>query len=379
MRDELERAIRSFNEGLPEVLKSGRKRPRAETPRQCARALLRDIALEERAIGLSVENAADSELVVLATSVDSAAVAATSFCQLLCILQDACKVHPLAYRELRAPLWWFERWTAAPVTERDQLDWWFRQCEFSFFDRKMLCLDDQTLAAAAAKLLPKNALTSRQRALIDGVSRGVCGIFAVRQRRSQTMLLEHLETGAHYEIREHPARHTFDESCILLGRLIQLPEIGWIRSPGSIYWSGDEEGRSTLARVAQAPKPDQYPSILVELVIAAIFGERDLPRRIPPAESPSDARFILNPFPEMTPQADSATARLPEIALEMGVPDLVRYLEMSETPVDEVLKAWLDALREQADLASPRWGADHDAKQSRHRDKGEPPKYRRQR
>src|SRR5690348_4940234 len=71
MHDEVEKAIRSYYDfmGMPNPV--GR-RPRSETFRESAGALLRDIGLEERGIEVVVDTAPDGQPVVLAMPLDPA-------------------------------------------------------------------------------------------------------------------------------------------------------------------------------------------------------------------------------------------------------------------------------------------------------------------
>jgi len=47
-------------------------------------------------------------------------------------------------------------------------------------------------------------------------------------------------------MQEHHAEREYPEGCIVAGRLIPCPEIGWIRSPGSMIWSSKDGSRSSM-------------------------------------------------------------------------------------------------------------------------------------
>jgi hypothetical protein len=228
-----------------------------------------------------------------------------------------------------------------------------RRLEFSMFDRKMLSLDDETFAVSAAKRLPKKAFTPRQHALLDGIGKSVCGFFVVRERQSQTTVLEHIGTNARYEIREYNLEHEYDEGWVIAGRLIPLPEIGWIRSPGTIVYSVSDRSRSALTELRLEAKTDAYPSIVVELEMA-IFDRENLPRLVRPAPSRKDAERMLHDFHEsalesgLARERPDATALLPEVVSKMAGPDVGPHVGVVDTRVDDVLGQWIAALREQA-------------------------------
>jgi hypothetical protein len=339
MHDEVETAVRSWNRMVAACPIPLGKRRRCETPRESVGALLQEIALEERGIDVVVETALDGRPVVLAMPVDPALATVHSYIRLLDMLDHEFEDDLLVCLEREAADWWFDSWSSSSTTELEEDLQDVRKLEFSLFDRSMLSLDDETIAAAAAQRLPENALTPRQRALVEGANVGVCGCFVVRQRRSHMILLEDVETGAGYEIHEYSEEHECDEGCVVAGRLIPMAEIGWIRSPSAVYWTATGEERSTLAKIARNAKGASYPSIVVELVKAAMRGE-ELPRFVRPAPSREEAAQFLEDFDES-----------------------VSDFRGGEVQVDEVLKDWCRALREQSGSRS--WGADHDAAQSR--------------
>lgn len=337
MHDEVEQVIRSLNDFIAKSPIPFRKRQRCETARESAGDLLREIALEERGIELLVATEHGGTPVVLARSIHPALAAVQSYLQLLDLLEQPFRADPLVWVEREAGHWWFDTWSAPPRTAVEEDLHGTRRREFSLFDRRMLSLDDETIAAAAAQRLPEKALTPRQRALIDGVRAGVCGFFVVRQRRSHMMLLEDVETGACYEIHEHIEEHDCDEGCVMAGRLIPMSTIGWIRSPSSVYWTADAEARATLARGLRDAKGASYPTVVTEIVKATLFGEK-VPRSVPPAPSRRMAADFLDDCDELLSNARGDAMQ-----------------------VDEALRGWLCALSEQ----SRGWGADHDAAQSR--------------
>jgi len=290
--------------------------------------------------------------VVLATPIDPALATVHSYMRLLDMLDREFRDDPLVCSEREAADWWFDTWSAPSTTELEQALHDVRKLEFSLFDRSMLSLDDETIAAAAVQRLPENALTPRQRALVEGASAGVCGCFVVRQRRSRMILLEDVESGARYEVHEHCEQDECDEGCVVTGRLIPMAEIGWIRSPSAVYWAVDGEKRSTLAGIVRKAKGASYPSVRVELVRAALRSE-EVPRFVRPAPSRKMAAEFVDDFN-----------------------DLASYARAGEMQVDEVLKDWVSALREQSGRTSHRWGSDYDAAQSRN-DKGKRSRRRR--
>jgi hypothetical protein len=337
MHDEVEQVMRSFNDFIARSPFPFRKRQRCKTARESAGHLLREIALEERGIELLVATEHGGPPVLLARSIDPALAAVRSYLQLLDLLDQAFKADPLVWLEREAGNWWFEIWSAPPRTAVEEDLQRMRRQEYLFFDRRMLSLDDETIAAAAVQRLPEKALTPRQRALIDGVSAGVCGFFVVRQRRSQMMLLEDVETGACYEIHEHTEERDCDEGCVVAARLIPMSAIGWIRSPSSVYWAADAEAPASLARDLRAAKGAAYPTVVGEILKATLRGEK-VPRSIPPAPSRRMAADFLSDCDELVSNALGGAMH-----------------------VDQALRGWLCALIEQ----SRGWGADHNAAQSR--------------
>jgi len=355
--------VRSLTDALGPI--PSRRKPRGEAPRESAAALLREIALEERGIEVVVDTAPNGEPVLLAMPIDPAQAVVLSYIQLLEILEPGLRADLLCSLEHDAAYWWFDTWAAPPRTEREEFLHHIRKLEFSLFDRAMLSLHHETIAVVRARRLP-TALTPRQRALLDCVTEGICGVFVVRQRRAAMTVLEDVMTGARYEIHEHDVEQEYDEGCLGVGRLVAVPEIGWIRSPGSIIWSPDDDTLSAVQRILHEANSGAYASIVVELVIAVLHGEK-VPRLVRPAQSRIKAQKMLDDFHRyavdfgLAREFAAASALLPEIMSEMGEPALAPYLEVVETTVDEVLKAWLSALGKQAGVTAQSWCAEHDA------------------
>jgi hypothetical protein len=235
----------------------------------------------------------------------------------------------------------------------------------------MLSLRDVTLAAAAARDLPDKALTPRQGALLEGAGRSVCGVFVVRQRRGPMTLLQDIDSGVRYEIREHNMEAEYGEGSAVTGRLIPIREIGWIRSPGSIISSQASDQTLSFLTRALRRRRDNYRSIVIEMLNAVLRGEK--PRRfVQPAPSREMAAETSNDFAELMlteglgRQDTAASAPGREAVSELGAPDLASNFDAVDIEVDEVIKGWLLALREQAEFTPNRWGVDHDAAQRRH-------------
>ena len=195
--DALSRESRALHERFDREL---REVPKLRKDARCdatesVQLLLSEIAMEERGLELVFERSAAGPPLALSRPLDPVLGAALSFLQLLMILTVQSESDPLVSTERAASQWWFETWSAPPRGELNEITHVIREMEFSFFDREMVSLND-TLASAGARAMPRNAFTVRQRALLDGVRRGVCGIFAVRQRRGSVTVLDDLSSGA---------------------------------------------------------------------------------------------------------------------------------------------------------------------------------------
>lgn len=333
------REVRAFRHAIQEPLelddtppirlRATKRKPR-EHYMESAAALLSEIAREERGIDATFDTGPDGQPVILAMPSDPAVAFARSFFSLMDILEigteslglDSAEADQLVSLEREASAWWFGTRSTAALSKRDELGQQCREQEFSFFDRKTAVLGE-TLASAAARRLPWNTFTRRERALVEGIGRGVCGFFVVRQRRGPIIVLEDIATGARYESRDYvePAP---EERCVIAGRLIPIPEIGWLRSPGTIIWdAASDAALSATAKVLrQRAQREAYRSMVVEIEISARRGQKS-PRFVPPTPSGESAAELLQDFSEL--------------AMEQAV----------EMERDEVLGAWIRALHEQ--------------------------------
>ena len=352
MRDEAEKAVESFHAfiRLPNWLR--KKHPSAERCRENAAGFLRHVALEERDIDFVINGGPSGKQVAIATPMGPITATVASFLHLLEMIDLQFDRDWLVRLEGRAAEWWFDTWSPAPRDDYEEMQQEIRRWEFTVLDRRMLSLEHETLAAAAAIRIPETALSPRQRSLLDQSSRSVCGCFLVRQRRTHTALFEDLETGDSYEIQAYKAAEEYEEGCLVVGRLIPT-DLGWIRSVGSTVWSPDDGLRASLAESLRETEITTYRSVKVEVALGAMRGE--LPRRrVRPALDAEDAQYLLEEYNEQILDGD-----LPHLAPS------IRRVRMES---DVVFGQWLDALREQvAEDARPRrWGADHEAAQREH-------------
>jgi len=158
--------------------------------------------------------------------------------------------------------------------------------------------------------------------------------------------------GRRFRVHEHNLESPYRPGFIAIGRLIPLREDRWLRSPGMLIFEPprDGGGEDLVRTFAQgfATVTDTAPALLAEGMLATIFRAGKVPRPVPPAASPAEARALL----------DDTTAALEKHGL-------VEHLSADDVPpalrarpgeqrkymsydVDDVVGPWLTALGEQA-------------------------------
>lgn len=335
------------------------RRPREQHVASAA-SLLRDIALENRGVDVTVSSGPDGQPVILAMSIDEPLTFIRCYASLMDIIEMRVRtcgiagpsMDVFARYERQASAWWFDRLTAPAISERDEIGKALREQEFSLFDRKAVCLGD-TLASAVARRLPRNALTPHQRVLLEGIGRGVCGLFIVRQQQGPIAVLEDVDTGTSYEVRRYDREFELEEGSVMTGRLVPIPGLGWLPSPGAIWWGKQWEARliATGKRLRRA-LGETHRSTFVEIVMS-YDSEESLPRPVPPVSSQKDAEELVKDLKE-----------------------ILADIDLPETSLDLVLEHWLFAITELAGLTARGLGADREIARS-HKKKGKRSRRRR--
>lgn len=317
--------------------------------------LLAEIALEEHGLEARLGAAAGGGHHELHTvAIEPPEAAARLLWSVLEFLELHSESSALIEMERIAAAWWFNTWSAPTRSEPEALASEFREREFSLVDRVMIALGEP-LAAAAARHPSASELPRVQRGLLDALQRSVCGLFIVRERREAAALVEDVESGTRYDVREHYAELEYGKGFIVAGRLIPVEHIGWIRSPGAVMWRVPDERGAALLGDGLRSRGNLPRAAVVEAMISAIGRGEHVPRLTRPAASRRDAQEILYEF--QLAMEDAGLAREAEVS---ALPPEMRALGSApnhivlETPMDGVLADWTRALAEQAGLAPGR-------------------------
>lgn len=158
-----------------------------------------------------------------------------------------------------------------------------------------------------------------------------------------------------YRVHEHNSEVHYDAGFIAIGRLIPLGGGRWLRSPGMLIFSSP--GNVTARDLAEGFEkiPALAPALIAEGIIAGVAGRGRVPRDVPPADSPAEAKDLLHAVGEAL-DAHGLRRVLPkdEAPPELRAADGEREFYVYE--VDDDLAAWIEALGKLARRAPSRGG-----------------------
>lgn len=264
---------------------------------------------------------------------------------------------PLLEIERRASRWAFERWSA-PLAIGDREAAAFtqgvREREWSFVDRESALFGTPPVHALCEQPLFEK-LPPKQQRLARALRGSFVGVFTVLSHQDDEVELEGALDGRRYRVHEHNSEVRYDAGFIAIGRLIPLGGGRWLRSPGMLIFSSP--GNVTARDLAEGFEkiPALAPALIAEGIIAGVAGRGRVPRDVPPADSPAEAKDLLHAVGEAL-DAHGLRRVLPkdEAPPELRAADGEREFYVYE--VDDDLAAWIEALGKLARRAPSRGG-----------------------
>jgi hypothetical protein len=340
---------RSLEEGSrsPE----GPRRQKSEHARLFADvgALLRELGLElfETDVSLIAGRSGDARLETV--PVHGVAAHVRLLERLLGRLELSLVGHELLHLERDASSWWFQKWSVDPA-EGGAFARSVREQEWSLAERGTLFMGpvlDNFLGRGFASRIP-----ARQRRLAQALQASFSGVFVVRDRRNGTAIFQDMDTSRRLEVHEHDEKLAYGAGWIGLGRLYAFDGPIHLRSPGMAMLEMEDEALALrLAEALRRGRRQLAPALALETLLSALTRETKLPRPIPPARSPVEARQLLDRATHalsgvgLVEDADE----VPEEAVAKGAQSTRKY------KVDATMGHWLGGLMDLADKA-PRPG-----------------------
>lgn len=262
----------------------------------------------------------------------------------------------LLVAERGAVRWWFERWTPPPGSDEHDLARGVREQEFALVDRPFVALDGMTVL----EYLEDDELVElprKQRHMARQLRESVVGVWEVREREGERLVLASPLDGETFEVKEHSEDTAYAVGSIALGRLIPFGD-GWLRSPGMVFARQAAPGQArSMADGLGEETGDLPPAIKLEAMITTLVSRTPLPRSVPPAPGRREAGVVLESVRQLLTDAglaeEVAPDELPPEVDRSAFPDAPIYA----LRVDPVLESWLTALTEQASKGSPGGGA----------------------
>jgi hypothetical protein len=255
---------------------------------------------------------------------------------------------PLLAMEREASAWWIERWTRDTGTAEDaDVRTMVRGEEFSLVEHATL-RDGRPVLQALLKYGELDVLPPRQRKLAEQLWRSVAGVWTVRERDEDGAVYVWKTDDTVFRVREDPGAD-YDAGDAAIGRLIPLGDDTWMRSPGmEILAQPGDEWVAGVSRAFADAIPARVPdAVMVEAALTVAAGGGDLPRRVPPARSASEARTVLADALRILQERGFARA-IDEEARLLGM--VAHRHPTAHPPVDFVLETvvseWLTALAE---------------------------------
>jgi hypothetical protein len=317
----------------------------------CVAELLRELAIEQYGLMLHLAFDPDNAATLLGLEPTSPAAADV---YLISRVFDRLEVsllgQPLLLVEREASGWEFARWSSQ-ARRLSQLEFCrgVREQEWSLLDRPSLFLGE-SVAAAFGRQGVSPDLPLRQLRLAEAMTRSFPGVFRVRERGGLDMaLFEDLVSRRQFVVHEHSSETEYRPGSIGLGRLFPL-EDGWLRSQGMLFASfgEDEEALTLLVEGLAAGESDaRSRMVMLEGFISQVLGGARVPRRVPVAANPLEARERLESVTELliaegfSTTAPTGSDSSPASAAAANGPHDAQRIEYL---VDEVVGDWLRAL-----------------------------------
>jgi hypothetical protein len=304
--------------------------------------LLREIALEQLDVDVAVIPLRGGEARLVSEPVSSVAAHVRLLDRLLGRLEISLLGHELLALEREASAWWFRRWSAEPTPE-GAFARRVREREWSLAERGTLYMGpvvDSFLSRGLGARLPP-----RQQRLAHALQASFPGVFVVRDRRGGSAIFQEMGSGRRIEVQEHGAALPYAAGWIGLGRLYAFDGPLHLRSPGmALVETDDDAFAERLSEAFRRGRRQLAPALALETLVSALTREGPLPRPIPPARSPSDARQR----PDRATNALTAAGMVEDTdEPPPGAPDAPPSTEPRPTrryKVDQTMGQWLSEL-----------------------------------
>jgi hypothetical protein len=251
--------------------------------------LLREVGLERLDVDVALVPLRGGEAHLVSEPQSQTAAHVRLLDRLLGRLEVSLLGHELLALEREASSWWFHRWSAEPTTPEGAVARRVREREWSLAERGTLYMGpvvDSFLARGLGSRLPP-----RQKRLAQALQASFPGVFVVRDRRDGSAIFQEMGSGRRIEVQEHDAAAPYRAGWIGLGRLYAFDGPVHLRSPGMALIESDEDALAErLSEAFRRGRRQLAPAVALETLVSALTGESALPRPVPPARSPADAR-----------------------------------------------------------------------------------------
>lgn len=257
----------------------------------------------------------------------------------------------IGYMEREASRHWFDRFSLARYPEEMELSHYVREQEFTFAGREFVSLGD-TVARNYA--IHKGAtLRPAARRMLEALVRSRASLFAVRERRGASSVMEDLADGTRYTVHEHNESLRYDAQSVALGRLLPRGDGAYARSVGMAFSHWPEGAASVGQTLVSADAFGLDREIVLEGMLTQAQGGT-IPRRVRPAASRREAYDLLADFSMALREAGLARDLAPDAATpELRALGEATGHQMLEMDLDNVLAEWFRALSEQAGIPGP--------------------------
>ena len=286
---------------LPSNLPDAIRPPRAARHAAIREAalLIREVGLEEFDVSCHLATTHDGveQLVTYPVSPPSAHVA------LLEYLFDraevaALEIDPVLAVERTAAAWEFSQWSVEPPPgrlppEAVSFPRRIREQEYSLADRPMAALGGPMVAQLISgdgfsELFP------RQHRTAVGLGASFTDVFECLAIDGSRATLRSARHGGTYEVHEHMDPIVYASGWIGFGRLLPFEGTLHLRSPGMIFVPPDKELVTAAVAALDRLSTALPPALALEATISSVVFGRDVPAKVKPAPSRSDARALLD-------------------------------------------------------------------------------------
>jgi hypothetical protein len=275
-------------------------------------------------------------------------------------LELVCFADPLLLLERNASRWHFDRFSTPGTGKRAgsiEFARGVREQEWSLVDRPSLALELSVVEALSLSIRYGDPCPAKQTQLARALVQSSTAIFRVEQRRGEETVLHRLGDGKRFTVQEHNPETDYGTGWLAMGRVVEVTPDLCIRSPGMVMMTGANQMPDEVPKRLME-RPAHERAIQVESVISFLaFGNRKIPRRVPPAASRPAADELLRALHaeleahDLVESVDVNEAPAEALAAmgERLSPEAARIESMN---VDETIAEWLTALVAMARPAS---------------------------